>query len=184
MSSFVVLDACVLVPASLCDLLLRAAGADLYRLQWTDEILEEVRHTLIDDLGRSAEQADRRIAAMKAAFPESLITHHKPLVSAMTNDPKDRHVLAAAVASSAHVIVTTNLKDFPERALVDYPLAVQSPDAFLTHLFASNPERVIAIIRGQAHALQQPPMTVDQVLDNLALHVPVFVRLLRTALNA
>jgi len=34
----------------------------------------------------------------------------------MTNHPKDRHVLAAAVRCNAEVIVTHNVKEFP-RAL-------------------------------------------------------------------
>ncbi len=47
MSNFVVvLDACVLYPASLRDTLLPAAGAGLYRVQLTDEILEEVQRNL------------------------------------------------------------------------------------------------------------------------------------------
>lgn len=70
MSTFlVVVDANVLVPAVLCDFILRAAGADMYRLVWTEDILDEVRRTLIIDLGKSVAQADRRIAAMKSTFP-------------------------------------------------------------------------------------------------------------------
>ena len=108
MSSFlVVMDANVLVPAVLCDFVLRAASADMYRLVWTDDILDEVRRTLIIDLDKSVAQAGRRIAAMKAAFPEALITQRTPLIPAMTNDPKDRHVLAAAVASGAQVMVSS-----------------------------------------------------------------------------
>jgi hypothetical protein len=42
MSSFVaVLDACVLYPAPLRDLLLRLALTDLYRARWTDRIHDE-----------------------------------------------------------------------------------------------------------------------------------------------
>lgn len=57
-SLVVVLDACVLVPASLRDILLRAADADLYRLQWTDNILEEVERNLIGKIGLRKEQAN------------------------------------------------------------------------------------------------------------------------------
>jgi hypothetical protein len=43
----VVLDACVLFPASIRDTLLRAADAGLYRVYWSELILEEVRRNLI-----------------------------------------------------------------------------------------------------------------------------------------
>jgi hypothetical protein len=39
-NAIVVLDACVLVPAVLSDLLLRAAAEDLYQVRWTADILE------------------------------------------------------------------------------------------------------------------------------------------------
>lgn len=79
-----VLDACVLVPAPLCDLLLRVASAGMYQLRWTDDILEEVRRTLVNDLGRSDEQAQKRIVAMRGAFPEALVTGHDRLIASMT----------------------------------------------------------------------------------------------------
>ncbi len=44
----IVLDACVLFPGSLRDILLRAAEADLYRLCLTDQILEEMRRNLVE----------------------------------------------------------------------------------------------------------------------------------------
>ncbi len=72
-----VADACVLVPAALCDFLLRAASAGLYRVRWTDDILDEVRRTLVGDLGKSDVQAERRIAAMKRAFPDALVASHR-----------------------------------------------------------------------------------------------------------
>ena len=110
----VVMDANALVPAALCDFLLRAASKDIYRLLWTEDILEEVRRTLINDLGKSEAEAlaNKRIEAMRDAFPDALVTQYTTLIPAMTNDPKDRHVLAAAVVSGAQIIVTSNLADF------------------------------------------------------------------------
>jgi predicted nucleic acid-binding protein len=42
------------------------------------------------------------------------VTGHEPLIAAMKNDEKDRHVVAAAVKAGAQVIVTSNLKHFRE----------------------------------------------------------------------
>jgi hypothetical protein len=45
----VVLDACVLYPASLRDVLLTLAALDDYDVVWTDEILDEVRRDVVAD---------------------------------------------------------------------------------------------------------------------------------------
>ncbi|WP_216594092.1 PIN domain-containing protein [Kocuria marina] len=60
-----------------------------------------------------------------------MVENYESLVPAMTNDPKDRHVLAAAVRSRAELIVTSNQKDFPATALKPYDVAVRSPDDLL-----------------------------------------------------
>lgn len=171
----VVMDANVLVPAALCDFLLRAASKDMYRLIWTEDILEEVRRTLINDLGKSETLANKRIEAMKDAFPEALATGYTPLISAMTNDPKDRHVLAAAVVSGAQIIVTGNLVDFPPASLAPFPLEALSPDQFLSDLLAIERELVGEILAQQAAVLRNPPKTVEDILDELRRIAPEFV---------
>jgi len=180
MSSFiVVLDACVIFPAVLRDTLLRAAEAGLYQLQWTDDILEEVRRNLITNRGLSEESARRLIDIMHSSFPDAAITHHKALIEAMPNHPKDRHVMAAAVACRAHVIVTRNLRDFPQAVLTPFSIEAQSPDEFLTHLFDLDGRTMIEIIVQQARDLGNPPKTVSEVLDALFQHTPRFVSLLQ-----
>ena len=171
----VVMDAHVLVPAVLCDFLLRAASADMYRLVWTEDILDEVRRTLIIDLGKSEAQANRRIAAMKAAFPDALITQHPRLISAMTNDPKDRHALAAAVTSGAQVIVTSNMRDFPAESLTSFSIEAQTPDQYLMDLLDLDHEQVTNVLGQQARALRNPPKTVNDILNELARFAPNFV---------
>src|SRR3712207_360231 len=100
-----VLDASVLFPAAVRDTLLRAAAAGLYQVRWSDEILEEVRRNLVSTGRATHEQAQRLIDMMRQAFPEAVVEGYEALVQLMTNDAKDRHVLAAAVASRVQVIV-------------------------------------------------------------------------------
>src|SRR6476661_2512101 len=121
------LDACVLFPASLRDTLLRAAAAELYQARWSAEILEEVRRNLVEK-GRSEEQAQRLVDVIAKAFPEAMVTQYNHLIDQMPNHPKDRHVLAAAVVAGAEVIVTSNLRDFPQAALAPLNVEAQSPD--------------------------------------------------------
>jgi predicted nucleic acid-binding protein len=111
----VVLDACVLYPASLRDVLLRFADAELYDVFWSARILDEAEHNLIADGRVSVQGAHRLRGKMAEAFEGACVGAEAiaGLESTMTNDPKDRHVLAAAVVSRAQAIITTNLKDFP-----------------------------------------------------------------------
>ncbi len=119
MTSFgAVLDANVLMMAGPRDTLLRAAEAGLYRPYWSERILGEVRRNLIELLTRRG-RADPDVAVsylideMCGQFPEAMVEGYEPLIPVMTNEERDRHVLAAAVVCRAQVIVTENLGDFP-----------------------------------------------------------------------
>ena len=85
----VVLDTCVLVPMPLCDTLLRAAEEpSFFRIAWSGEILEEVRRTLNGPkFNYSAQQAERRIASMQAAFPEAFHSIPPGLIDGMMGRP-------------------------------------------------------------------------------------------------
>lgn len=168
----VVLDANVLFPFTLRDTLLRAAAAGYYQLYWSEQIIEEARRNLLDRGVIDAAQAESLFAAMQGAFPEAEVLGHEPLIAAMPNDPKDRHVAATAVKAGAQVIVTFNLRDFAE---LPEGLEAQSPSDFLGHILDLDPRGVIALLRAQAAALKRPPKTFDQLLDGLAKTVPSFV---------
>ncbi|SON59994.1 Putative ribonuclease VapC50 [Mycobacterium simulans] len=132
MSAFpVVLDACVLVPYPLVDLLLRLADEGIYRPLWSEDILEETRRTLINKLNRTPAQANKRLKAMRDSFIGAEVTGYRDLISAMRNHEGDRHVLAAAVRERAEVIVTSNLSHFPSEAVEPYHIEVRHPDDFL-----------------------------------------------------
>jgi predicted nucleic acid-binding protein len=179
-----ILDACVLFPASLRDTLLRAAEADLFGVRWSDRILDEVRRNLLERGRMSDFGIERLFGSMRRAFPEAGVSGFETIVDAMPNDEKDRHVLAAAVFAHANVIVTHNVRHFPAAALRPLNVEAQTPDQFLRSLFASNPEQMARIIIGQAAELHAPPMTVQQVLDELATHAPTFVALVQSAIGS
>ena len=179
MSSFaVVLDTCVLLPAALRDTLLRTAAIRLYRPLWSNDILDELRRNLRENRGLADEQADRLIMMMRLSFPEACVDGYHSLISQMTNDSKDRHVLAAAVKAGAQTIVTMNLSDFPKSALAPYDVEAQSPDEFLCNLYDLAPQSVSRIVGEQASDLRKPPMSVDDVVAELAKNAPAFAALL------
>lgn len=107
----VFLDTCVLYPSTLCDTLLRLAEAGAFRPLWSSEVLTELRRNLIGHAGLTPGPVDYRIAEMQRHFLDAEVQHYESLIPSMTNHPKDRHVLAAAVRGGAAVIVTFNLKD-------------------------------------------------------------------------
>jgi len=107
----VLLDACVLVPMPLADTLLRlAAGPRLYLPKWSNQIMVEVSRTLQENFSLSAQKAMYRESEIRRHFPEAWIEDYENLIPAMTNHPKDRHVLAAAVRAGAKTILTYNIK--------------------------------------------------------------------------
>ncbi|RKH05441.1 PIN domain-containing protein [Corallococcus sp. CA053C] len=177
----VVLDANVLIPLTVCDTLLSAAQEGLIQIHWTELILEETRRNLVRTLGLSEEKAARRVAAMKAAFPEAMVTGHEGLIPSMTNPEKDRHVLAAAIHVGAQTLVTSNLRDFQKQHL-PASLQAQAPDIFLQHLLSQAPETVLELLRAQAEALRNPPISLRKLLDGLARSVPGFVEEVRKRL--
>lgn len=141
----VVLDACVLVPQSLCELLLRLGEAPgLYSPVWSTQILHEAYRAFTVKLPRRWTQgrADRWIDALVRAFPEALENPDPGLLANLTNDPEDRHVLATAIGAEASIIVTFNLKDFREESLIPWNVQALSPDEFLLLLFYLSPSSV------------------------------------------
>lgn len=98
----------------------------------------------------------------------------------MTNDPKDRHVLAAAVASNSQAVVTLNLKHFPLTACDPFQIEPLHPDVFLLDLYSLDAQEVYEALQRQVNALTRPPVTLDQLLDLLATTVPSFTQAIRS----
>lgn len=174
----VVLDACVLIPMPLADTLLRLAGERrLYLPKWTDQIMTEVNRNLAENFGLTDEQIAYRESEIRRHFPEAWVEGHEDLISAMTNHPKDRHVLAAAVRCNAEVIVTHNLKDFPGKALEPYSITAMGPSTFLRNLYDLDPEVVANTLMRQAASINR---SVEYVLDRLSINAPGFVSFFKT----
>lgn len=171
-----ILDTCVLAPMPLCDTLLRLAeNPAFYIPKWSCDILRELRSTL-QRMGYTPAQAGRRITAMESAFEDASVTGYQRLAAEMTNDPKDRHVLAAAVRSGAHANITDNVRHFPPASVKPYHVDVLTPDAFLVHQFHLNAELLLDKLRAQATARR---VGLQSLLDRLQRHAPDCIKLLR-----
>lgn len=141
------LDACVLFPTVLREVLTGVAGLGLYQPIWSERILEEWARATVK-LGPGADvQARGEIAVLKAQFPgASVAPRDGDLARLHLPDVNDIHVLASAIAGSADVIVTLNAKDFPRQTLGYEGLRRESPDAFLMELWLEAPEDVAQVV--------------------------------------
>ncbi len=164
------LDACVLVPITLTDTLLRLAEAGLYRPLWSDAILNEMvtaLETIHPDLTDG--RARRRAEVMASAFEDACVTGWEPLLEGLDlPDPDDRHVVAAAQRGRADVIVTANLSDFPRSILDAFDIEVQSPDDFLQNQLDLDPRTTMQVLQEQVNATRRPAITIETLLQQLA----------------
>jgi predicted nucleic acid-binding protein len=170
LSGFIaVLDACVLYPAPLRDLLLSLAAGGLYRAKWSEQIHDEWTRNLLknrDDL--TVEQLQRCCTCMNAAVPDSLVTGYEQLIDSITlNDPDDRHAVAVAIRSNADSIVTFNRKDFNENELEKFDLYTEHPDEFISNMIEIYTPRVISAVREMRARLKNPPKEVGEFLETL-----------------
>lgn len=164
-----VYDACVLYSASLRDLLMRLALADLCRAKWSEQIHEEwMRNLRANQPQITTQQVERVRQLMDTHVRDGLVTGHEPLIERLNlPDPDDRHVLAAAIHAQATVIVTFNLKDFPAHALEAFGITAQHPDEFALSLLKRDPETFLTTIEKHRQALQRPPKNRTEYLATL-----------------
>lgn len=108
------LDANVLYPAPLCDLLIQMSFDDLFQARWTAEIEHVWKRNLLINRPDLAAQIDRTQAVMRRAISDALVAGQTARIPGLSlPDPDDRHALAVAIPTAADQIVTFNLRDFP-----------------------------------------------------------------------
>ena len=164
-----VYDACVLYPFHLRNVLIQCAFDGLVEARWTDDIHDEwIRNLAANTPALSIERLIATRDRMKAVLPDADVTDYRHLIPELRlPDPDDRHVLAAAIAGKASLIVTWNLKDFPTRDLASHGVASQSPDDFLTGLHATFPDALISSIKRARHNLRKTMPSAEAFIDGL-----------------
>lgn len=167
--STVILDACVLYPAPLRDLLMHLSLAGLFHARWTDQIHDEWINNLLanrKDITRG--QLERTRELMNTHAYDCLVKGYEGLIPSLSlPDSNDRHVLAAAIQASANIIVTYNLSDFPITHTQQYNVEAQHPDDFVTHLIDLAPGPVCSAILRLRKSLKHPPITAAVYLGTL-----------------
>lgn len=132
----VVLDANVLFPASIRDVLLSIADEGLIQPHWSPRIHDEWSRNFIDKNPHvDPDNIAETIRVMDDVFPGASIDNYQHWEAFLKlPDPDDIHILAVALESGAEFIVTFNLSDFPSSELDKFGVQAISPDDFLCDL--------------------------------------------------
>jgi predicted nucleic acid-binding protein len=168
-----VLDTCVIYPTVMREMLLGVAATGAYEPLWSERILEEWARAAAK-LGPGGEaQARGEAALLTARWPGARVTWKPSLEERLwLPDAADVHVLAAAIAGSADVIVTLNAGDFPRNVLAEEGLARVDPDAFLLGYWQAGRDAVEAVaraVRDEARRLSGQDWTARALLKKARL---------------
>lgn len=183
-----VLDACVIYPHAVVDSLLSLAAADLFAPKWTQRIEQEWISALeADREDLRGGKLYRRRDAMRMAVPDWEVVEEAwhPIATGLTlPDAKDVHVLAAAIASHADCIVTTNTRHFPPAVLLPFGLEVIDPDVFIINQLDLNPITALSAFKAMRARRKNPVVTSDEFAASLERSgLPATAQRLREAAN-
>ncbi|MEP1198136.1 RSP_2648 family PIN domain-containing protein [Tateyamaria sp.] len=169
----ILIDANVLYPTVMREVVLGVAKTGLFTPQWSPRILEEWARAAIK-LGPQGEtQARGEIALLQAAWPGAEVRHPPELENRLwLPDPNDVHVLAAAIAGFSDAIMTVNAKDFPRNVLSEEGLHRVDPDGYLQGCAEANPDLVAPVAQAvveEARRLSGEPWTLRSLMKKARL---------------
>ncbi len=165
----VLLDACVLYPAALRDLLMRLAVHELIQAKWSEMIHEEwMTAVLRERPDLSLKQLERTRQLMDLHAGACLVDGHKWRIESLSlPEENDRHVLAAAIEAEADAIVTWNLGDFPKVTLANHGIERWTPDELLMQLWRTDEDAVVKLMREHRASLKNPLKSAEEYLETL-----------------
>ena len=153
----VLIDACVLYPTVLRELVIGLAKTGAFTPLWSERILEEWRRVAERNGEVDVAIAEGEIALLKAAFPDALVAPGAETEARLTlPDPNDIHVLAAAIDGDADALLTLNIRDFPTNTLSQHGILRRHPDEFLLEAYYDTSDTVLKV--------------VEEVLDRAETH--------------
>ena len=169
--SVAVLDACVLYPFHLRNIIVQAAVDRLVEARWTDEIHDEwIRNLVADAPAIPLDRLHATRRPMNAVLPTATVREYESHIPAVTlPDPDDRHVVAAGIAAGASTIITWNLRDFPAKELAKFGLRRETPDTFLVGLWDQVPDLMAGSLANARRNLNESrisPADFIHILDN------------------
>jgi len=181
-----VLDACVLYPAPVRDLLLSLAVEGLFHARWSSRIQDEwVSNLLANRTDLTREGLAQTVDAMNQGIPDCLVVGWEALEPSVSlPDAGDNHVLAAAIRGHADTIVTFNLKDFPSDYLATFDIEAHHPDDFVLNQIELAEIPAIRAVKKMRARLKNPPKSAEELLERLRqCNLPLSADRLRHAID-
>jgi predicted nucleic acid-binding protein len=173
------LDACVLYPFSLRDVLIQFSVEGMFQAKWSGKVQAEVIKNVEGNNPKISGRLLRTFELMENAVPDFLSEPTQEtiaLVSESSTDPKDVEILAAAIDGACTHLVTTNLKDFDIAYGLARNVAVMHPDEFLEKLIENNLESARAGFEAVVSRCKKPPRSKAEYCEAFKKN-----RLLKTA---
>jgi predicted nucleic acid-binding protein len=167
----ILLDACVLYPTVMREVLIGAAREGAFEPLWSTRILEEWRRAAARHSDEQAQVAGVEIALLKANWPKSEVPPADE-GDLWLPDENDIHVLAVAIKADADTIITLNLKDFPTRILSNHGIIRRDPDSFLVEFAHENltaMQRVAMSVKEAAERHSGEPKDIRLLLKRTGL---------------
>lgn len=162
------LDADVLVPILSCDFLLTAFDLGLYEPVVSTEAIAEVERNLIEDFPNlDPDSLRRRVGQMRDALDHHLVDPGSLDDVPDAINPNDRHVIAAALAGEASVVVTNDKRLRAEIEATDVGLVAMSADDFAAHLWELVPNDVDSVISTLVAKRTRRPLLTRELMEAL-----------------
>lgn len=168
-------DACVFYSAPIRDIILQLASDGLFRARWSKKVQDEWMSNLLKNRPELTRiKLENTIHLMNNTVLDCLVEGYEEIEKGIfLPDPKDSHVLAAAIKTQAQVIVTFNLKDFPQEIAKKYAIEIQHPDTFLKIQMDLNHADFLSSIKAIRSRLKKPPRNAEEYLSALLHHLPL-----------
>lgn len=186
-NTLVILDACVLLPSRLSDVLFDLILEGLYFAYWTGDVEAEfLRNWPVVHPAAAASGPKRLQAFQRATRHGHLITGYSEEVFmsrvAARVQNNDRHLVAAALVmangldeeddAALHrvLIVSDNTKHLAVADTKKLGIEVMKAGAFLDRLFEADPHRCCQAVSKSLSDLKKPPYSREEMLSALRLH--------------
>lgn len=164
------LDACVLYPYSIRDILIQFAVDDFYQAKWSIKVEEEMTRNIEKNNPHLKGKLSKTVQLMRAAVPDYLAnatTETIDKVKKSKTDTKDVEILAAAIDSGCTHLITANLKDFDTEFASKHGVEIIHPDKFLSEFADQNLKQSVESLTTIVRRLKNPPRSKEDYCNAL-----------------